>query len=163
MPDVGRVGEHQVRRYRAAAPCDDSCKVAAHDIKTALGPQVTCGIAEVGIEFDPDGALDPLRTEDGEHGGIEAARPDGGVGETDRAQPAVCDRPDVAGDLDREDVGSGELAKAVPLGGRFPGIERRLNGLSAFFVQVPTSQISPRLGTGTVAMQVVLAEGFEGG
>jgi hypothetical protein len=26
-----------------------------------------------------------------------------------------------------------------------------------------TSQISPRLGIGTVAMQIILAEGFEGG
>ncbi len=124
MPDVGRVGEDQVRRCRAAAPGDDSREVAAHDIKTHLGPQVACGSAEIGIELDPDGGLDPLRTEDGEHGGIEAAGTDGRVGEADRAEPAAGDRLDVAGDLDGEGVGSGELAKPVPLGGRFPGIER---------------------------------------
>ena len=51
MPDVGRVGEDQVRRDPAATAGDDAGKIAAHHIKTHFRPQVACGIAEAGIKF----------------------------------------------------------------------------------------------------------------
>ncbi len=140
VPDVGRVREDQVRRERAVVACDDTGKVSLHHLKTRLRPEVAGGIAEAGIEFDAYRPLDSLGAEDGERGGIEAARADGGVAETDRAETAARDGLDVAGDLDCEGVGSRELTETVPLSGRLPGIEHRLNRLSAGFNRVLVSR-----------------------
>ena len=63
VPDVGWVGKDQVRRDRASSACDDTCKVAQHQIKTRLRPQVASGSAEAGIEFNANRALDPLLAE----------------------------------------------------------------------------------------------------
>lgn len=133
MPDVGRVGEDQVRRDWAAAACDDAGKVAPHHVKASLRPQVTGGSTKAGIEFDANGFLDLLGAENGERGTVEAASADGGVGKVDRAEAAAHNGPNVAGNLNRESVGSRELPEAVPLGGRLPCIERRLHGLSSSF------------------------------
>jgi hypothetical protein len=81
MPDVGRVGENQVRRRWTLAAGDDTCEVAMYHVKTCVRPQGTGGIAKARIEFDANGALDPLGTEDSERSGIKAAGADGRIGE----------------------------------------------------------------------------------